>query len=234
MSTAIFEGGGRRRELVVRRIATARRMRLSVDPRDGSVKLILPRHATLRRALAWVEERRAWVEEELARLPSPDPIAPGSLIPFEGEPHLVEWRADRSRTVRREEGRIVVGGPEDMLQSRILRWLRREALAVLASETGAMAEKAGVTIGRIGVGDPMSRWASCSANGDIRYSWRLILMPPEVRRAIVAHEVAHRVHMNHGADFHSLEAQLFGRAPRAETRWLRANSVRIHAVGRDG
>lgn len=233
MSIASFEGGGRRRELVVRRSAQARRMRLSVDPRDGSVRLTLPVRAGLRPALAWVEEKRGWVEAELARLAPPATIGHGSELPFEGEPHRVEWRAGAGRAITRDAGSIVVGGPVDMLQPRILRWLRQQALAVLARESAEMAVKAGVTLGRIGIGDPKSRWASCSSRGDIRYSWRLILMPPDVRRAIVAHEVAHRLHMDHGADFRLAEARLFGRAPRAETRWLRANATRLHAVGRD-
>jgi len=233
LSIAAFEGGGRRRELIVRRVATARSMRLSVDPRDGSVKLILPRRAALRHALAWVEERRGWIEAELAKLPAPTRIAAGSAIPVEGEPHLIEWHAERPRTVRREAGRIITGGPAELLHPRILRWLKREALAVLVRETAEMAERAGVSVGRVGIGDPMSRWASCSSSGDIRYSWRLILMPPEVRRSVVAHEVAHRLHMNHGAEFHAAEERLFGRSPRAETRWLRANSLRIQAIGRD-
>ncbi len=233
-SAIAFEAGGRRRELIVRRSALARRMRLSVDPRDGNVKLSLPRRAGLRHALEWVEERRDWVEAELARLPPPTPILPGETIPIEGEPHIIDWRAELSRTVRREPGRLIIGGPPDLLQARILRWFRKEALAVLVRDTEEMASKAGVSIGRVSIGDPMSRWASCSSKGDIRYSWRLILMPPDVRRAIVAHEVAHRIHMNHGAAFHATEAMLFGREPKAETRWLRSNSARIHALGRDG
>ena len=46
--------------------------------------------------------------------------------------------------------------------------------------------------------------------GAIRYSWRLILAPPDARRYVVAHEVAHRVHMDHGPQFKALERELFG------------------------
>jgi predicted metal-dependent hydrolase len=89
-----------------------------------------------------------------------------------------------------------------------------------------------VTIARVRVGDPRTRWGSCSSSGDIAYSWRLILMPPAVREATVAHEVAHRLHMNHGPDFHAAVAHLLGREPKAERAWLRANAARIHGVGR--
>jgi predicted metal-dependent hydrolase len=227
-----FSGGGRTRTLAVRRMAQARRMRLSVDPRDGAVRLVLPKRAALRHALAWVEGHRGWIEETLDKLPPVQPIAPGATIPVEGEPHLIDWAEDRPRAVRREEGRLILGGPAESVEGRVLRWLRSEALAVLQAETAAMASRAGVTIAGVSVGDPRARWGSCSVTGDIRYSWRLILAPAAVREATVAHEVAHRLHMDHSRAFHAVVRQLLGRAPGAERRWLRAHGSSLYWLGR--
>lgn len=233
MSIAPFEGGGRTRALQVRRSANARRMRLSVDPRDGSVRLTLPQRAGLRHALAWVEERRAWVEQELARLDAPQRLAPGVTIPLEGEPHRIDWRADAPRAIGRDAGRLLIGGPAELLRGRLLRWLKQEAQSVLDRETREIAAIAGVTVAKVSVADPRARWGSCSSQGDIRYSWRLILMPPEVRRAIVAHEVAHRLHMDHSPEFHAAVARLHGRDPGHARRWLRAHGSALHGIGRD-
>ncbi len=230
----VFTGGGRTRTLDVRRAPRARAMRLSVDPRDGGVALTLSPRAGLKQALAWVEDRRAWIEAELAKLPPCQPIAAGSRITLEGEAVIVDWRAGASRVVRREADRLIVGGPCEAVQARILRWLRREALTVLESETRALAARENIHVGRIGVGDPRGRWGSCTAAGDIRYSWRLILTPPEVRRATVAHEVAHRLHMDHSPAFHAAAARLLGRDPAPERRWLRQHGPALHWLGREG
>jgi predicted metal-dependent hydrolase len=207
-------------------------MRLVVDPRDGTVRLTLPRRAALGPALKWVETQRRWVEEALARLPAEEKIGPGSAIPFEGEPLHIDWQPGGSRLVRREGDRLIVGGPEEMLRARVLRWLKAEAAQRLDAETRAVAARAGVTVGRVRVGDPRSRWGSCSARGDIAYSWRLILMPPAVREATVVHEVAHRLHMHHGPEFHDAVERLLGRAPKAERVWLKAHGGAMHRVGR--
>ena len=236
MSTAssdlIFTGGGHIRQLTVRRSALARRMRLAVDPRDGAVKLTLPRRAALGPALKWAESQRAWVERALAKLPAEEALGPGSVIPFEGAELQVEWQSGGSRTVRREGDRLIVGGPEEMVKARVLRWLRAEAARTLEAETRAFALRAGVTVGRVRVGDARSRWGSCSSSGDIAYSWRLILMPPRVREATVAHEVAHRLHMHHGPEFHNEVQRLLGREPKAERAWLKAHGAAMHRVGR--
>ncbi|WP_420138603.1 M48 family metallopeptidase [Sphingomonas sp.] len=226
-----FSGGGHTRPLTIRRSAQAKRMRLAVDPRDGAVRLTLPKRAALKPALAWAESKRAWIEQALANLPVTVPLGPDSQIPFEGGLLTVDWQADRPRTVRHEQDRLIVGGPEDMVAARVLRWLRAQALQRLESETRAVAARAGVTVARIRVGDARTRWGSCSSSGDIAYSWRLILMPVAVRHAIVAHEVAHRLHMHHGPDFHAEVARLLGHAPRAENAWLKAHGAEMHRFG---
>lgn len=230
-SEPVFAGGGRTRPLTVRRSAMARRMRLAVDPRDGTVRLTLPARAGLRQAVAWAESQRAWIEAALDALPAPQPFGPGASFPFEGRTLTLHW-SPGPRTVRLDGDRLLIGGPEAMVGARALRWMRAEAAQKLEAETRAFGERAGVTIGRVRVGDPRSRWGSCSSRGDIAYSWRLILMPPAVREATVAHEVAHRLHMHHGPAFHAEVARLLGREPRTERAWLRAHGARMHGVGR--
>jgi predicted metal-dependent hydrolase len=115
-----------------------------------------------------------------------------------------------------------------------MRFLRSHALEVLENDTRALADVHNITVSQVGVGDPKGRWGSCAASGDIRYSWRLILAPDEVRRATVAHEVAHRVHMNHSRAFHDVVAKLHGGNPSAARRWLRAHGTALHWFGREG
>lgn len=207
-------------------------MRLSVDPRSGAIRLSLPPRAALKPALAWVETQRVWIERQLGRLPEARPFAHGESLCVAGEPLVIDWSPERPRTIRRAGGQLLVGGPREALGNRLLRWLKREAIDLLTRETHEFAALAGVTVGRIGVGDPRSRWGSCASSGDIRYSWRLILTPAFVRRATVAHEVAHRVHMNHGPAFHALVAELLGADPAPARAWLRAHGASLHWIGR--
>jgi predicted metal-dependent hydrolase len=210
---------------------TARMMRLRVDRRTGEVVLTIPKRASRRQALAWAHGHSDWIEARLSEVAPATRLLPGADLPLYGRPHLIDWSADRPRTPRLEQARLLVGGPAEGVEARLLRWLRRHALDRLAAETAEFAVKAGVKVARVGVGDPLSRWGSCSATGGIRYSWRLILAPDWVRRATVAHEVAHRVHMNHGADFHGLVERLLGADPKPARLWLRRHGPVLHRIG---
>jgi predicted metal-dependent hydrolase len=233
-SDLVFVAGGRKRRLIVRRFDHARSMRLSVDPRDGAVRLSLPPRTSLARALRWAEGRRDWVEAALAELPRPLAIKPGVELPFDGRILIVDWRRDAPRTPVRIRNRLQLGGPKESISSRVLRWLRAEAGRVLAEETRALAEIHGIDVGRVTVGDPRSRWGSCTAAGDIRYSWRLIMAPRSVRHATVAHELAHRIHMDHGPRFHALVAELLGADPEPARLWLKHHGAELYWVGAPG
>lgn len=209
----------------------ARRMRLRVDPRTRAVTLTVPKRTSQRRALAWAAGHRAWIEAALADIPAPTPFEPGGTVPLEGVPHRLDWDPARPRRIERGEGRLLAGGPIEGLERRLLRWLKSHARDLLDRETREFAAKAGVMASRVAVGDPVSRWGSCSSKGAIRYSWRLILAPEFVRRATVAHEVAHLVHLNHGPDFHALVEQLLGADPRPARTWLRREGATLHRVG---
>lgn len=218
--------------LTLRQSARARVLRLRVDPRTGAISLTVPKRVSQRRALAWAAGQRSWIETALAEIPAAVPIAPGSDVPLYGLKHLLDWRAEVGRTPRVEDGRITLGGPIESLAPRLLRWLRRHARETLDRETREFAAKAGAKVASIGVGDPVSRWGSCSAKGAIRYNWRLILAPEWVRRATVAHEVAHLVHLNHGKAFHALVASLLEADPRPARLWLRREGASLHRFGR--
>jgi predicted metal-dependent hydrolase len=207
-------------------------MKLSVDNATGQVRLTLPPRAPVGEALRWAEGQHDWIARALARRTAPVPFEPGAAILYLGEEVGLGWDSGFPRTPLLDDGQLIAGGPREGYERRVERWLRRQALAVMSGETAEYAARADVTVTRVAVGDPKGRWGSCAASGVIRYSWRLILAPPEVRRATVAHEVAHRVHMNHSAAFHAVVRELYGREPSHERAWLRANAMRLHSFGR--
>jgi predicted metal-dependent hydrolase len=216
--------------LTVRPDKRARRLRLRLDTKGLGLTLTVPPGVSRRRALAWAAEHEEWALEALGRRGGGVALAPGAVVPLFGLPHVVDWSAERPRRVCVEPGRLACGGPLEGLQARLVRWLRAEALAVLTADSHEFAGKRELKVERVSVGDPRSRWGSCSSSGTIRYSWRLILAPEFVRRATVAHEVAHLVHMNHAPAFHALVAELLEADPAPAREWLRREGATLHRI----
>lgn len=228
---AIHLSDGSAIALEIIRHRQAKVMRLRFDAGRGVARLTVPPRASLSKARLWAQTQHEWLARQVARQPEPVRLGPDASFPLEGVATPILWRAEGRRVVSlTDEALVVSGGDPALVGARVFRWLRARALATLEAETRTYAARIDARVTRVSVGDPRSRWGSCSSNGAIRYSWRLILAPPAVRQSVVAHEVAHLVHMHHGPAFHDLVAELLGRRPDAESAWLRAFHVKLHAI----
>lgn len=208
--------------------AQSRRYKLIFDGARGELRLTMPRRANATRALKWANEQQGWLVEQIGKTAARVLVAPGTSVPLFGVDRHIDWSASAPRAVRADDDRLYVGGPAETVGRRIERWLKGEALDLMARESREIAARAGLAVGRIGVGDPRSRWGSCTHDGDLRYSWRLVMAPDHVRRATVAHEVAHLRHMDHGADFHALVDELHEGDVGAARQWLRREGRSLH------
>lgn len=210
---------------------SARRMRLRFDHKCGTVKLTYPLGVSRRTVLAWAAKQKEWVEQQLlSRLP-PEPFVPGAVIPLGEDEVELFWNEAAPRAPLLVPGKLTSGGPLNGFAGRIERFLKRLALERLSSETAKIATAARIRPVSVSVGDATTRWGSCSSSKRIRYSWRLIFAPDEARRYVVAHEVAHLVHLNHGPKFKAMERQLFGGDVDAARALLRRVGPRLRRLG---
>jgi predicted metal-dependent hydrolase len=234
LSTARFDGvieiAGVALPVEVRRYAASKGYRLRLDGGRKILRLSIPPRASVERALSWARGQEDWLKRQWERVQETLVLADGVTFPLEGEQITVRWRSDAVRKPQLDGNSLIVGGPVDALGPRALRWLKERARETLARETRELADHHGLRVASVAIGDPRSRWGSCTSGGAIRYSWRLILAPSYVRRSTVAHEVAHLLHMDHSAAFHAAHARLLGSDPAAAREWLRRNGMSLHAV----
>lgn len=220
------------RPLKIVRRRSARRFILRLDDEDDAVVLTLPRYASFAAALRFLEDNRGWIEARLDELPPRVAFADGVEIPILGVPHVIRHRAaSRGRGAAwLEPGALCVAGEAGHLPRRVADVLHERARHELGVRARAMAAAIGRRVVRIAVRDTRSRWGSCSHDGALCFSWRLILAPPAVVDYVVAHEVAHLKHMNHGVRFWRTVEELApgSDAPRL---WLRRNRARLLRFG---
>jgi predicted metal-dependent hydrolase len=199
--------------------------------------LTLPQGARFADALDFLERHRGWLAERLARRPAAVAFAPGALLPLRGTPHRLDHRPNHRGTVWIEPAGgdaappllCVAGRPEHMAR-RVGDFLRRAARADLAPAVADHAERLGVRTGPIRIKDTRSRWGSCTAEGELSFSWRVILAPPHVLDYLAAHEVAHLREMNHSIRFWRLVRETCPGMDEGR-RWLKLHGAGLHAYG---
>jgi predicted metal-dependent hydrolase len=217
----------------LKRNPRARRYTLRLRTATRDVVLTMPARGSLKEAVAFAHRQAEWIEARLARLSPAIAFVPGALVPIRGIPHRIVHEPDMRGTVwtgRGDEPLLHVAGETAHVARRVTDFLKREAKRDLVEASQRHARRLGVTISRVTLRDTKSRWGSCSTNGSLSYSWRLIFAPAFVLDYLAAHEVAHRREMNHGQGFWDTVDRLFPDRHAAEA-WLKKNGPELHRYG---
>ncbi|OYX15215.1 MAG: metal-dependent hydrolase [Rhizobiales bacterium 32-66-8] len=224
--------------VTVRRHPSARRLTLRVRAATRDVTLTAPTHVSLASAEAFAARHVAWVRARLVRLPQTVPFEDGQVIPLRGVPHRITHRAGTRGTCWTETGPdgaplLCVAGAAPHVARRVADYLKRLARTDLTAAVARHAAALRVEIAAITLRDTSSRWGSCSVDGKLSFSWRLILAPPEVLEYLAAHEVAHRLEMNHGPHYWRHVERVYP-ARRTAEAWLRTHGAALHRYGAAG
>ncbi len=110
---------------------------------------------------------------------------------------------------------------EPFTEQQLIR-LADRAAEMIVPRVDEFASIIGVSYGRATIKNQLSRWGSCSAKGNLNFNCLLVLCPPEVLDYVIIHELCHRRHMNHSADFWA-EVEKYCPDYRSSRAWLREN-----------
>lgn len=221
--------GGQSVIVALKTNARARRLILRLNKQGTGAVLTLPPRLSRTRALAFLEQSKPWLEQQFAKSSPRTSLSHGATLLYHGEHYTLQAPGGRRGIVVCDEASrtITVPGETAHVERRLKDWMKKQALAEVTTASRHYANAMGTSIGRITIRDQSSRWGSCSANGDLSYSWRLVMAPPWILRYVAAHEVAHRLHMNHGRHFWRLVMQ-HNADVRAAKIWFKSNGRELH------
>src|SRR3546814_8025124 len=89
---------------------------------------------SLHKALQWVRGQEAWLEKQLAALPDGIALVQGAVFPFEGSDVRIDWSPLAARRVMLGEGCLMLGGAEEAIAPRVLRWGSEEHTSELQAQ----------------------------------------------------------------------------------------------------
>lgn len=218
-------------DVTFRRHAQARRLVLRLNATGTGVLVTVPKGVSRARALEFTERSRSWIEDRVRARGGLIYLEDGNAVPLRGIEYDIRHIAGRRGIVSADPLRSYINVPGDPahVSRRVLDFLKAEARADLTKASRKYAALMGVKFRRITIRDQRSRWGSCSASGDLSYSWRLILAPDYVLDYVAAHEVAHLRHLDHSQRFWRLVLTHCPNAARAKN-WLREHGQEVHRV----
>lgn len=195
-------------------------MRIAVTP-EGNVVVSAPSHATDVDIVSRVRRRGAWIVRQRARFDRWWPRTPPRQYES-GETHLLFGRPYRllveegaSIRVRIDGGRLVLTQPQDkglVFRRTVLQhWYRLHANRLFPERLSAVLppfERLGVERPRLVIREMTHRWGSFTTKGALVLNLDLVRASPSLIDYVIAHELAHALHPDHGPGWQDLLARV--------------------------
>lgn len=228
-TTLLIEG--KSLPLVVRENSKARRLTLRLRPEaGGEIVLTVPLYHSKRQVLGFIEKSKPWLEKQVARILQKQPYTEGMVLPILGKHYELRYKPSQSFRSWWGEDHLLIHAPPDKFGISVQKSLHQVATQFLTTRTSLYASRLDKSVNRITLRDTRSRWGSCSPNGNISYSWRLIFAPESVADYLCAHEVAHLIEMNHSPQFWRI-VEGFCPDYKDLRYWLRQNGKSLFQYG---
>lgn len=227
-----FEAGGETLIVRVRESERARTARIIVGPKRP-LEVIVPRGVSDREVDEYLESKRRWIElkvataREIAARPRQLGLGRAGAVWLHGEELPIERQNGRRAVATLDGQRLVVAGSADSATGAVARWYRREARRRIAEVVDREARRLGLDYRSLAIRDQRTRWGSCSRNGNLSFSWRLLVAPPEVLEYVVIHELCHLREPSHQKPFWRL-LETARPGWQAQAWWLREHGQELH------
>jgi len=218
--------------LVIKESHRAQRFTLRLHHPEAEQKVILtlPLSYSKKQVLKFIEKSKPWLAKQIAKTAPQQSYVEGMVLPVFGKPYELRHKPSHAFRSWWAEDHLLIHAPQDKLSFFVQKSLQHTAKQFLQERTTRYAHHLNKQVNRITVKDTRSRWGSCTAEGHISYSWRLIFAPEQVADYVCIHEVAHLVEMNHSPQFWQVVGEF---CPDYKTfrQWLRQNGKSLFQYG---
>jgi len=210
-------------------IRSARRSISLEITREGRLVVRMPRLGSLAAVKRFIFEKQEWIEQKMAEASSqvkknaPKRFVPGEQFYYLGEKYPLQLAETHHPKLKFQNGFFMAESNLKYGRKIFIDWYRRQAKLNIPKRVRWYAQLHHLNCHRIGITSASRRWGSCTTQGNLNFTWKLILLPLKIVDYVVVHELAHLVHHNHSKSFW---AQVGKMLPdyKERRKWLKKNS----------
>lgn len=202
---------------------------------DDGLRITAPKWVTLHDIEQAIIEKQEWIlkhlrakrEQQSQKQAAQLRFEDGATIQLLGDAFRLRFELGRSKiTLDQANTELLIQLPvepedplhESMCRTRLKAWLQQQAKLIFSQRMPELAQELGVDYKHMQLSSAGTRWGSCTSNGVIRLNWRLVHLDPDLIDYVIAHELAHRIEMNHSPAFWATVGRIYPHYDQARKR----------------
>lgn len=148
----------------------------------------------------WIMEKQEFVKERIKKI-IPKEFVSGEGFLYLGEMYKLEFVEALDMPIAFNNGFQISRQYVNVAKGILTAWYKEQAYQKISERANWYCTLSGLKYNKIKISDAQRRWGSCSAKGNLNFSWRLIMAPLRVVDYVVVHELAHLEEKNHSKAF---------------------------------
>ncbi|HPD57468.1 MAG TPA: SprT family zinc-dependent metalloprotease [Smithellaceae bacterium] len=195
-----------------------RRKTISLNISEANEIIVAaPYFTPVREINSFIQEKQDWIEKAIkkqarARLARrKKEFVTGERFPYLGESYLLEVFCEPQEKpgLLLWKRRFYLNSPEDIEAKKNLfvAWYKLKAAEHIGARVDFFSRKMNINPRGVRISSARQRWGSCSPENKLAFSFRLMMMPPDVIDYVIVHELMHIKEKSHSRRFWKLVAE---------------------------
>jgi predicted metal-dependent hydrolase len=213
-----------------RLIRSKRKTMTLIIERDGTLTVRAPVRVSRAQIESFVQQKENWIDRARQKIKAAE-VFPKQYV--DGEKFLFLGSSFDLKLVKPQRPSLKFDGEfrlsntaQKRGESIFTRWYKDRAFEIITERVAKFSEQYDFAPKQLKITSARTRWGSCSPNGGLNFSWRLVMAPLDVIDYVVIHELAHLRVKNHSRKFWKLvESVLPGY--KVQRKWLREHGEKL-------
>ena len=213
-------------------VRSKRRTIAIIIERDGTLTVRAPMRISQVHINSFVQEKVDWITRTRKKLKSVVEIlvrqyADGEVFLFLGSSFDLKLVRPQRPSLQFDNGFTLSHTAQKRGASAFTRWYKERADEVISERVAQFAKQYNFIPKEIKISSAKTRWGSCSPNGTLNFTWRLVMAPLDVIDYVVVHELVHLQVKDHSSKFWKAVESIYPEYKK-QRKWLRENGEKLN------
>jgi predicted metal-dependent hydrolase len=222
MNNIILEKDGQEVSILIRINPRLKNIKLGIN-HNQEVELVLSHTSQLHLAVKFAKKKIKWIFDKFNTYKQDYVfLVSGAVIPVLGKEYVINHNSQLGEITSLKGDKLMVSGFERHISIKVKKLLTHILLQEIKFYSDIIAVRLEAQAKKISIRDTISRWGSCSKEGNISFSFRLVFAPINILHYVIIHEYCHLLIHDHSKKFWNLVESL---CPdyKVSRNWLKKN-----------